>query len=87
MTLELEMPLDLWRVWLESGHTVEIAAHGASEAEGWIVFKALVKGAPSREITVAAFPTLAVADWEGGVTFDGKLPTGESASREWGCES
>lgn len=65
------MPLDLWKVWLESGHTVEIAAHGASEREGWITFKALVKGPPNREITVAAFPTLAVADWEGGAAFDG----------------
>jgi len=79
---ELAMPLDLWRVWLESGHTVEIAAHGASEAAGWITFNALVKGIPPREITVAAFPTLAVADWEGGRAFDGNLPTTETTQRE-----
>jgi hypothetical protein len=80
---ELAMPLHLWKVWLESGHTVEIAAHGASESEGWITFKALVKGTPNREITLAAFPTLAVADWEGGAAFDGRLPTPEAAAREW----
>ena len=83
MTDELATPLDLWRVWLESGHTVEVAAHGASEAEGWITFTALVKGTPPREIVVAAFPTHAVADWEGGEVFDGRLPTRESARREW----
>ena len=84
MTDELAMPLDLWRVWLESGHTVEVAAHGASEAQGWIVFKALVEGTLSRrEIVVAAFPTQAVADWDGGGRFDGKLPTTETAQREW----
>ena len=83
MTEELAAPLDLWRVWLESGHTVEVAAHGASEADGWITFKALVKGDPPREIVVAAFPTLAVADWDGGGPFDGKLPTQETAQREW----
>ena len=83
MTDELAMPLDLWRVWLESGHTVEIAAHGAAEREGWITFTALVKGTPPREITVAALPTLAVADWEGGGHFDGDLPTRDTAQREW----
>lgn len=77
------MPLDLWTVWLESGHTVEIAAHGASEREGWITFKVLVKGTPNREVTVAAFPTLAVADWEGGTAFDGRLPTPETVALEW----
>jgi hypothetical protein len=80
---EFAMPLDLWRVWLESGHTVEIAAHGVSEREGWITFKALVKGTPNRQITVAAFPTLAVADWEGGAAFDGRLPTSEAVALEW----
>jgi hypothetical protein len=82
MTDELATPLDLWRVWLESGHTVEIAAHGASEAAGWITYKALVKGTPPREIVVAAFPTVAVADWEGGEAFNGKLPTRESAEKQ-----
>jgi hypothetical protein len=80
---EFAMPLDLWKVWLESGHTVEIAAHGASEREGWITFKALITGAPNYEITVAAFPTTAVADWEGGAPFDGHLPTAETAASEW----
>ena len=84
MTPELAMPLDLWRVWLESGHTVEVGAHGASEAEGWITFKVLIKGNPPHEITVAAFPTVAVADWEGGSSFDGTLPTSEMARRAWG---
>jgi hypothetical protein len=82
MSDELISPLDLWRVWLESGHTVEVAAHVASEAEGWITFKALVKGTPPREIVVAAFPTLAVADWDGGGPFDGSLPTRDTAQRE-----
>jgi hypothetical protein len=82
MTDELAMPLDLWRVWLESGHTVEIAAHGAAEREGWITFTALVKGRPRREITVAAFPTLAVADFEGGGPFDGVLPTRDTAQQD-----
>ena len=77
------MPLDLWKVWLESGHTVEIAAHGASEREGWVTFKVLVKGTPNREVAVAAFPTLAVADWEGGAAFDGSLPTPDSAGQDW----
>lgn len=79
----LTSPLDLWRVWLEDGHTVEVAAHSASEREGWISFFALVEGTPVREITIASFPTGAVADWEGGWPFDGKLPTDDSAAKAW----
>jgi hypothetical protein len=55
----------------------------ASEREGWITFKAVVKDTPNREIAVAAFPTGAVADWEGGLSFDWKLPTPDAAAKEW----
>jgi hypothetical protein len=70
-------------VFLEDGYTVEVAAHSASEREGWISFFVLVEGKPKYEITVASFPTGAVADWEGGFPFDGSLPTEESAAKEW----
>jgi hypothetical protein len=79
----LTSPLDLWRVRLEDGYTVEIAAHAASERSGWISFFALVEGNANREITVASFPARAVADWEGGFPFDGKLATEESDAKEW----
>jgi hypothetical protein len=75
--------LDLWRIFLESGEVVEVAAHAASEREGWISFFVLVEGNPNREVAVASFPTGAVADWEGGFAFDGNLPTEESSSQAW----
>lgn len=77
---ELTSPLDLWRVSLRSGHVVEIAAHAASDHEGWLTFYALAKGTPNFEIAVAAFPTRAVADWEGGGALNGTLPTPEAVA-------
>lgn len=43
-------PLDLPRVYLEDGYTVEVAADSGSEREGWIAFYALVEGDPKREV-------------------------------------
>jgi hypothetical protein len=60
-SLELTSPLDVWQITLTSGEVVDVAAHGASEEAGYLVFKALMKGRPHFEMTVAAFPESAVA--------------------------
>lgn len=72
---KLTSPLDHWWVKLAGGGTVDVAAHGAKERDDFLVFTALVEGAPNREIAVAAFPASAVADWGGGGTpSDGTFP-------------
>jgi hypothetical protein len=71
---ELTSPLDHWYVQLASGEIVDVAAHGAKERDDFLVFVALVKGTPNREVAIAAFPATAVVAWGGGTPSDGTFP-------------
>lgn len=68
---ELTSPLDHWYVKLASGEVVDIAAHAAKERDDFLVFVALLKGTPNREVAIAAFPVVSVVAWGGGTSSDG----------------
>jgi hypothetical protein len=67
----LTSPLDRWWVNLNSGETVDVAAHGAKEHGDFLVFVALAEGQPNFEVALAAFPRRAVEAWGGGHPFNG----------------
>ena len=58
--------LDEWRVTLTTGDVLSVHAHGVKEAEGYLVFVALMKGSPNYEYEVARLPVGVVAECSGG---------------------
>ena len=54
----LELTLDLadWEVTLTDGSVIHLLAHAYSQEDGYIVFSALMRGAPNYEVHLARIP-------------------------------
>jgi hypothetical protein len=62
----LTRELDWWQITLRTGDVVEVRAHGYVEADGFLRFVALMRGAPHYEYELARIPTSVVVAVLGG---------------------
>jgi hypothetical protein len=63
---QLASELGSWRVVLNGGSELTLAAHGYSKEEGDLVFVVLMEGNPCFEVEVARLRAADVATVEGG---------------------